>query len=205
MKSLSEIETTSKRASRAAGFSWGVAEEVGKCVRLLELFGLPGIKNLNQYYQIKSNESFEKLSLIKQSNKPDKLSFCPITLGVSFLDQVKSIEVQKKCIFKKIAYPILLLPFLSRGSEIIGKKILFKFDENNFLLNFNVNISSNYSKKEFPPIANEAEVNFIENRDTFTDKEWKNLYKLSENTFVEETDSLKQGAAGAGLTDNDWR
>ena len=203
MKSLSEIETTSKRASRASGFSWGVAEEVGKCIRLLELFGFPGIKNLNKYYQIKNKESFEKLSLIKQSNKPDKLSFCPIALGVSFLDQIRSIEIQKKCTFKKIAYPILLLPFLSRGSEITGKKILFKFDEHNFLLNFNVNISSNYSKKEFPPIANEAEVNFIENRDTFTDKEWKNLYKLSENTFVEETDSLKQGAAGAGLTDND--
>ena len=30
MKSLSEIETTSKRASRAVGFSWGIAEEVGK-------------------------------------------------------------------------------------------------------------------------------------------------------------------------------
>jgi hypothetical protein len=27
--------------------------------------------------------------------------------------------------------------------------------------------------------------------------------QISENTFVEETDSLKQGAAGAGLTDND--
>ena len=39
MKSLSEIEMTSKRASRAAGFSWGVAEEVGKCIRSLELFG----------------------------------------------------------------------------------------------------------------------------------------------------------------------
>ena len=34
-------------------------------------------------------------------------------------------------------------------------------------------------------------------------KDWNNLYKLSEETFVEETDSLKQGAAGAGLTDND--
>ena len=32
---------------------------------------------------------------------------------------------------------------------------------------------------------------------------WNSLYKLSENTFVEETDSLKEGAAGAGLTDND--
>ena len=50
MKSLSEIETTSKRATRAAGFSWGVSEEVGKCIRLLELFGLPGIKNLNSYF-----------------------------------------------------------------------------------------------------------------------------------------------------------
>ena len=49
MKSLSEIETTSKRASKAVGFSWGVAEEIAKGVRLLELFGLPGIQNLNQY------------------------------------------------------------------------------------------------------------------------------------------------------------
>ena len=30
MKSLSEIETTSKRASRAVGFSWGIAEEIAK-------------------------------------------------------------------------------------------------------------------------------------------------------------------------------
>ena len=49
MKSLSEIETTSKRASRAVGFSWGIAEEVGKNMRLLELYGLPGIKNLNKF------------------------------------------------------------------------------------------------------------------------------------------------------------
>ena len=50
MKSLSEIETTSKRASKAAGFSWGVAEEIGKNIRLLELFGFPGIKNLCHYF-----------------------------------------------------------------------------------------------------------------------------------------------------------
>ena len=48
MKSLSEIETTSKRARRGVGFSWGIAEEIGKCVRLLELLGLTSIKNLNK-------------------------------------------------------------------------------------------------------------------------------------------------------------
>ena len=52
MRSLSEIDTISKRASRAKGFSWGVSEEIGKCVKHLELFGLPGIKNLNQYLKI---------------------------------------------------------------------------------------------------------------------------------------------------------
>ena len=49
MKSFSEIETTSKRASKAAGFSWGIAEEIGKNIRLLEMFGLPGVKKLNEY------------------------------------------------------------------------------------------------------------------------------------------------------------
>ena len=112
MKSLSEIETTSKRASRAVGFSWGIAEEVGKCIRLLELFGFPGIKNLNQYYQKKNKENFENLKLISQNNKSNKSDFCPIILGVSFLDQIKKLEPLKKCTFQGIAYPLLLLPFL---------------------------------------------------------------------------------------------
>ena len=43
MRSFSEIETAVKRATRGIGFSWGVAEEVGKNIRLLEMFGLPGL------------------------------------------------------------------------------------------------------------------------------------------------------------------
>ena len=203
MKSLSEIETTSKRASRAVGFSWGIAEEIAKGIRLLELFGFPGIKNLNQYYKFMNKKKFEKLTIIKKNNKSNKSSFCPINLGVRFLDQINTLETFKKITFYKMAHPILFLPFLSRGSEIIGKRILLKFEKNTFLFNFNVNILSKFSKKEFPLIAKKTEITFLENKDSFTEKEWKSLYKLSENTFVEETESLKQGAAGAGLTDND--
>ena len=203
MKSLSEIETTTKRATRAAGFSWGVAEEVAKGIRLLELFSFPGIKNLNQYYKDRSKTKYENLNLINKNNKSGSTLFCPISLGVSFLDQIKSLEPLKKCTIQQIAYPILFLPFLSRCSEVIGKKILFKFDKNEFLLNFNINISCNFLKKDFPSIAKNTEISFLDNKDSFTDKEWKNLYKLSEKTFVEETESLKKGAAGAGLTDND--
>ena len=59
MKSYSEIETTSKRASKAAGYSWGIAEEVGKNIRLLEMFGLPGIKSLIDYYNLKKKKNLK--------------------------------------------------------------------------------------------------------------------------------------------------
>ena len=203
MKSLSEIETTTKRASRAIGFSWGIAEEIAKGVRLLELFGFPGIKSLNQYYKDRSKCNYENLTTINKDNKSNVSAFCPIVLGVSFLDQIKTLEHLNKYKFQKIAFPLLFLPFLSRGSEIIGKKILFKFDNNEFLLNFNINISSNFNSEEFPSIAKYIEVSFLENEDAFTALEWKSLYELSEQTFVEETESLKQSGAGAGLTDND--
>ena len=203
MRSLSEIETAVKRASRAIGFSWGVAEEVGKCVRLLELFGLPGIKNVNQYFIDKKVKKFENLNLIIEKNLTASEPFCPIILGISFLDQIKTMESLKKIEFTNIAYPILFIPFLSRASEIIGKKIHIKFDQKEILLNLNVNIYSNILNQEFKVIANNVEVQFFENLDNFTDSEWQNLYKLSENTFVEESESLKQGGAGAGLTDND--
>ena len=203
MKSLSEIETTSKRASRAVGFSWGICEEVGRNIRLLELFSLKGIKHLNQYLESRFNEKFENLELIKENNRPNKFTFCPIILGVSFLDQIKTLEKLEKINFKDIAFPLLFLPFLSRSSEIIGKKINFKFDDKEFVLNHNINILSNLINDECPIIAHSSEINFIDNKDNFTDQEWKSLYKMSENTFVDESDSLKEGAAGAGLTDND--
>ena len=52
MKSYSEIDTTVKRASKAIGFSWGVSEEIGKSIRLLEMLGIAGVKNLNSYFKV---------------------------------------------------------------------------------------------------------------------------------------------------------
>jgi hypothetical protein len=203
MRSLSEIETAVKRASRAVGYSWGNSEEIGKSIRQLELFGFQGIKNLNKYYKDKSTKKFEDLNIINEINETSSDAYCPIILGISFLDQIKSVENFKTIKFKKIAYPVIFLSFLSRASEISGKKIHVKLDQNEILLNLNVNICSNFLDQDIPEFANEIEIKFIDNKDSFTESEWNSLYKLAEDTFVEESDSLKEGAAGAGLTDND--
>ena len=203
MKSLSEIETTSKRASKAAGYSWGISEEVGKNIRILEMFGLPGIKNLTEYYNIKKENKFEYLKFVNKENKMKTYQFCPIISGISFLDQIQSLDKLQEIKFEKLAYPLLFLPFLSRGSEIVGKRLLLKLDNNQFILNFNISIFTDFIKNEIINVTNLASVRFLENSDSFSEHEWSQLYKLSEETFVEENERLKKGAAGAGLTDYD--
>jgi len=203
MRSLSEIDTVSKRSSRAAGYSWGISEEIGKNIRLLEMFSLPGIKNLNDFYKKKKDLKLEELTLIKEKNETSKSKFCPIIAGVSFLDQIGNLKNINKIKFTNIAYPILFLPFVSRASEVIGKRIHLKLDDKEFIMNFNNSISYNFFKSEIIELSEVISINILENKDTFSEIEWKELYKLSEDTFVEENESLKQSGAGAGLTDND--
>ena len=203
MRSFSEIETVSKRASRAAGFSWGIAEEIGKSIKSLELFGLPGIINLNLYLKkIKTNHP-KKIQKIENKNKTNDKELCPIYFGVAFLDQCTELEKLKSIKFYNVNYPLLILPFISKASEILGKKILVQFNNTSFLTNFNKSILSKNIDKKVNPLANEISIEFLENKNSFSDQDWNELYKLSEETFVEESDSLKHGGAGAGLTDND--
>ena len=203
MISLSEIDTTVKRATKAVGFSWGIAEEVGKSISLLEMFGFAGLKNLNQYYKIYKDKKFQNISLISKSNI-SKISYCPIISGINFLDQIFVLKELPEIDFENLAFPILFIPFLSRSSEIVGKKIFLEIDQRKFLLNFNQSILSNHLEgKNVIEKANKIKIIFVENENTFNENEWKELYSLSKETFVEESEELKKTAAGAGLTDND--
>ncbi len=203
MRSFSEIDTTAKRASKAAGFSWGMAEEIGKSIRSLELFGLPGILNLNNYLKKIKQEHPKKIEKIEKENKTGDKELCPIYSGVAFLDHCLELEKLKSLKFYNVSYPLLMIPFISRASEIMSKKILVQFDSSSFLLNFDKSIFSKNIEKQAPSLTNVVTIEFIENKNSFSEQDWKELYKLSEETFVEESDSSKTKAAGAGLTDND--
>tara|TARA_B100000945_G_C20215170_1_gene517939 strand:+ start:140 stop:748 length:609 start_codon:yes stop_codon:yes gene_type:complete len=202
MISFSEIETTVKRASRSVGFTWGISEEVGKNIRLLEMFGLPGVKNINQYFKIYNEDNFENINLFSKTNISKK-NYCPIITGVNFFDQSSNISELIQLEINNLAFPLLFVPFVSRASEILGKRIFLKIDNKEFLFNFNQSIYSNYLSGDIVEKSEKINLQFIENKNTFSEKEWSELYKISVNTFVEETDESKQKAAGAGLTDND--
>ena len=72
------------------------------------------------------------------------------------------------------------------------------------MLNFNQSIFSNHLGEEnIIEKANKIKIIFLENKNSFKENDWKELYNLSKETFVDESEELKKIAAGAGLTDND--
>ena len=204
MRTSSEIETTSKRATKAAGFPWGIAEEVGKNVKSLELLSISGIENLNLYLELAKGIEIFGPKEISAENSIAPNSFCPFYTGSALLDSANKVEKIKSLTLYSINFPILLIPFINRLSDRIGKKIKLQIDEHTFLLNLNKFISTNSNLKGLIiENAKIVKIEIQENEDSFQSKVWDQLYELSTETFVEETDRLKENAAGAGLADND--
>ncbi|MDC3171627.1 DUF3726 domain-containing protein [Pelagibacteraceae bacterium] len=204
MRTSSEIETISKRATRAAGFPWGIAEEIGKNIKTLELLSLTGIENLNLYLRSVKGKQVHGPKEICANNNLESAAYCPFYTGSALLDSANKVEEISNLTFHSVNFPILLIPFLNRLSEKIGKKILLRIDDVHFLLNLNKFISAS---KDFEDIVIESakivRIEVLENENSFSEKIWDELHDLSSETFVEETDRLKENAAGAGLADND--
>ena len=204
MRSSSEIITVSKRATKAAGFSWGVAEEVGKNIDVLELIGIAGIENLKSYLSDIKTKTPIGPNVIESQNKIDNESLCPILTGICLIDDFKNIEILKEIIFYNVSFPLLMIPFISRLSFLIGKRVSIEIDEYKFKFNLDkyMFINSDINSLILENAKN-VRITIFENEDSFSQEVWDELYELSTDTFVEENEKLKSTAAGAGLEDND--
>ena len=204
MRSSSEIITVSKRATKAAGYSWGVAEEVGKNIDVLELIGIAGIQNLKSYLSDIKTKTPIGPDVIESQNKIDNESLCPILTGICLIDDFKNIEILKEIIFYNVSFPLLMIPFISRLSFLIGKRVSIEIDEYNFKFNLDKYMFSNSDINSLIlENAKNVRITIFENEDSFSQEVWDELYALSTDTFVEENEKLKSTAAGAGLEDND--
>ena len=204
MRSSSEIITVSKRATKAAGYSWGVAEEVGKNIDVLELIGIAGIQNLKSYLSDIKTKTPIGPNVIESQNKIDNESLCPILTGICLIDDFKNIEILKEINFYNVSFPLLMIPFISRLSFLIGKRVSIEIDEYNFKFNLDKYMFSNSDINSLIlENAKNVRITVFENEDSFSQEVWDELYKLSTDTFVEENEKLKSTAAGAGLEDND--
>ena len=115
MRTSSEIETISKRATRAAGFPWGIAEEIGKNIKTLELLSLTGIENLNLYLRAVKGKQAHEPKEICANNKLESAAYCPFYTGTALLDSANKVEEISNLTFHSVNFQRKSFPFVRQS------------------------------------------------------------------------------------------
>ena len=103
--SLNEIDSLAKKATRGAGYAWGVAEEAGRAVRWLESRGLPGLMSLHRLLERGSTAGSALIA------------------GTSFADRAHEIAQGKSLAATAVTEPLLVVPFAAAAARLAGRDL----------------------------------------------------------------------------------
>jgi hypothetical protein len=215
-RSLNEIEHTCRKAARGCGLPWGVADEVGKAVRWLHVFGLDGVSLIVSLLQQVDHR--EPLMVAPQSldgtwrGPQDLLS--PLLVGPSLCDCMQ-IMPDTGIQTGAIAFPLLTVGFLGQAALSRGLAVRVEWQDVSLdLYRDHLSISGNQDclacaraetlcckrlalseeAQSMPLVIGDAEVDATA---------WDCLEKYAHQTYVEASEASRLSGAGAGLNDND--
>jgi hypothetical protein len=116
---LAEIESYLRKAARARGLHWGIAEEAGKAARWLAAFGLPGPETLLAHLQQISGEQYADW-IPDCSRSPWQAPgglLCPIITGAALADRSAQMLDGKVFHLAATAYPLLLAASVGQAAR----------------------------------------------------------------------------------------
>ena len=131
MHSLYEIETTVKRSAKSQGLSWGISEEIGKSIRILEQSGLQGLESFKNIVDF----GFDNLTKLTDINQKTTTHLCPIHFGIFFQDQSHLKEMHQTFKFESLKEPLISIPFFIKAA----KKNLIYFHIHSSEINISIN------------------------------------------------------------------
>ena len=119
---LSEAESSLRKAARACGLEWGIAEEAGKSARWLAAFDLPGPETM--YAHLCNLEGRDYAGFTPECNlepwqAPGGL-LCPIITGAALADRATQMLDGKAFRLGRTAYPLLLAATLGQAARYHG-------------------------------------------------------------------------------------
>ena len=133
--SLSEIDTLTRKATRGAGYSWGIAEEVGKAMRWLSAYGFSGPEILAKHLEIVANKQQVFIPNSKDVTSEEKIfgnddePLCSLYCGTLINDLGHHLEARRTLTFNNILSPLLALPSAARIAEAYNISVSFSCAE----------------------------------------------------------------------------
>ena len=132
---LSEIEAIAKKATRGAGWYWGLTEEAGKAARWLAGYGLPGAELLAQLLENDAPEPGlpAQPSLVGKVWRVRHGLLCPIVAGVLMSDRGETIAAGKPQYTGPTALPLLASISMAPLALGLGISVRVSWDRTSLL------------------------------------------------------------------------
>lgn len=206
--SLNEVEATAKRATRGAGYAWGVAEEAAKATRWLCVQGFDGPAILAQLLEQEFASHLEHhIPEARDGMWTGARDLCPLMTGSALSDFPDALS-QDKVLISNVAAPLLLLPFVATMAKKRKSTVEITLD------GFSATTDGvHLSCEEFGmDRANRVGITEIDqirparsmhSRATPDPGAWKLLNTVAHRTYAPATEQSRLLGAGSGLSDND--
>lgn len=116
---LAEIESCLRKAARACGLDWGLAEEAGKAARWLAAFDLPGPETMFAHLQQLRGKNYETF-IPDCGREPWQASgglLCPVITGAALADRSAQMLAGHRFELGRSAYPLLLAATVGQAAR----------------------------------------------------------------------------------------
>ncbi|MCB1448765.1 MAG: DUF3726 domain-containing protein [Nitratireductor sp.] len=213
--SLNEIEAVSKRATRGAGRSWGMAEEAGKAVRILHEMGLPGGELLAGLLEATDNLSEAAIAPSSLDGHWHAASgvLCPVSTGATLGDIARDIAGGREIRTSEIAFPLLLLPFVMAVASENHLALRLEWSDTSLQVSTN-GIGTDASPASLlAPVSEslachitpetEAASAFGPPLHQMAQHAWEILNAFAARTYAPDSEASRLKGAGSSLPDND--
>lgn len=213
--SLNQIEHTARKAARAGGVPWGLADEVGKAVRWLHTYRFNGVSMLIALLDENVSTTLSAPLTLNGVWHAAHGVLDPLVTGAALSDcllHVANVETQV------IAYPLLTAGFVGSAVENENRAAILEWSGVSMhccqdRIRFDGDQPAMETKR-----ASFMRCDFVEREAVVVDerwrapkigavkidvKAWSRLEQYAQATYVEATDASRLSGAGAGLRDND--
>jgi hypothetical protein len=104
--------------------------------------------------------------------------------------------------FGSLKEPLISIPFFIKAAK--KNLIYFHIHSSEISISITPSEMTSINQNQIPTSINNFSIKVTQQRQKqYSNETWEDLYQLSLETFVEETEEKKLSGAGAGLSDND--
>lgn len=198
--SLNEVEAMAKKATRGAGYAWGLAEEAAKATRWLSGRGVDGVAVLAAALSRRGGCAAAGQGGCRTC------SACPLGAGPAVSDTAATLTVRDMR-FDAVAQPMLLVPFAAMAARRIGATVTVASGPGVAVTDgTQLALSGSFPTEAAVAVSVGGTVQkpvAPTTRATPDIVAWAQIEALAHRTYAPATEESRALGAGAGLSDND--